>query len=363
MELKEIISRSLSNIPLYQSYLGKRTDDIGHNKLVQSSKAKCCRLNHAEKRQIKELWGKIIPFPLSIGYSFYEMVKAVTDFQANYLPSAYYMPYIFNVLNDKSGLKVLGHKGLQSVLFRGCKQPETIVSKISGIFYDANYNQISHQEALSILDSYGTDMIYKPATDSSMGRGICLIKYGTKLGGWDNLLMQVNDFIIQEKVIQSSFMANLNESSLNCMRFTSININGKVSIENRIVKIGAKGSVVDNIGAGSGGMMIGLTDDGTLCDVGFRVDGTKVTSNSDIPFGGLQIPNFKDTAKTVINLHSKIESMKIIGWDIALDRNNQPILIEANIYWPGITIEQIAGGPVFGERTNELIDFVHKKRK
>lgn len=338
--------------------MGKRTDDIGYRKLVLPDKAHC-RLNSSEKKMIYDTWGKIIPSPLSIGYSFYEMVKAVTDFSPNFLPSSYYMPYIFNALNTKSGLKVLGHKGLQKVLFKECLQPKTIIACISGIYYDSDYNKISKTDAVNILTAYDGDMIFKPATDSSMGQGVRLI---SPRNFTESILSTSSDFIIQARLKQSPFMAALNESSLNCMRLTSININGKVSIESRVVKIGAKGSVVDNIGGGSGGLMVGISTEGILADMGFRIDCTKVKSCNDFDFGGKAIPNFHKAASMVMELHSQRDSMGIIGWDIALDLENNPVLIEANSYWPGITMEQLASGPIFAERTDEVIEYIFEKR-
>lgn len=354
MKIKKIISKSFSKFPIYQQYLGKRTDDIGYKNVIHDNKSNV-KLSRYEKDLIKETWGEIIPSPLSIGYSFYEMVKVISEFSPSYLPSSYYMPYIFNALNLKSGLKVLGHKGLQRILFKECNQPDTVISRISGIFYDSAYNNISLHDAIKIIRNYGEDMIFKPAIDSSMGHGVKLITS-------DNINLDLintsADFIIQKRVLQSPFMSELNDSSLNCMRLTSININGMVSIESRIIKIGAKGSVVDNIGGGSGGLVVGISKDGILADEGFRIDCSRIKSGDGIEFKNKKIPNFKDVLSLVTELHRLRNSMGIIGWDIALDSENNPVLIEANTYWPGITMEQFASGPIFGSRTKEVIEYI-----
>lgn len=163
-----VLVNLLRNKSRFKSYLGKRTDDIGYRKLTAYGDSSY-KLNTSEKKLIKELWGPIIPTPISIGYSFYEMVKAIGCFAPEYLPSAYYIPYVYESLNDVSGLKVLGHKALQPMLFKDCKQPRNIINKISGIFYDENYTPIVIDRVLEILNSQSADMIIKPATDSSMG--------------------------------------------------------------------------------------------------------------------------------------------------------------------------------------------------
>lgn len=359
MSLKGALLKRLQNLQWFQSYLGKRTDDIGYAKLVKANSKKC-RLTKQEKWEIKTLYGHIVPYYIiRLGYSFYEMTKALGDFNPYYLPSAYYMPYIFESLNLNSGLKVLGHKSLQALLFKEANQPKTVVSRISGVFYDNQFNQLTHQEAVEIIRQQTSDMILKPATDSSMGRGIRLIKSTDR--DLDSLLVSLNDLIVQTKLRQSAKMSELNVSSLNCMRITTLNINNRVSATNRVVKIGAKGSIVDNIGAGSGGMMLGITEDGMVFPYGYRVDGSRVVLRDKLGTDLFWIPNFDSVIAQVLKWHKKIGSMGIIGWDIALDDKDHPVLIEANTYWPGITIEQIAAGPIFGDRTEEVIKFIKGK--
>lgn len=143
------------------------------------------------------------------------------------------------------------------------------------------------------------------------------------------------------------------------MRITTLNINGKITAENRVIKIGAIGQNVDNIGSGSGGMMIGVNKDGVLNEFGLKVNGMSVTTKHDgQPFGKLRIPNFTEVIEFAEKCHSMIPSMGIVGWDIALDADDNPILIEANTYWPGITIEQLTSGPIFGNRTDEVIEYI-----
>ncbi len=52
---------------------------------------------------------------------------------------------------------------------------------------------------------------------------------------------------------------------------------------------------------------------------------------------------------------------KLLNWDITLDQNSEPILIEVNLTWGGSV--QIASGPAFGEITKDVLDYVVKIRK
>lgn len=58
--------------------------------------------------------------------------------------------------------------------------------------------------------------------------------------------------------------------------------------------------------------------------------------------------------------HTRLPNVHLIGWDIAIDETGEPILIEINISYPGIIYEQLCSGPLFGERTGEVIEYVNE---
>lgn len=43
---------------------------------------------------------------------------------------------------------------------------------------------------------------------------------------------------------------------------------------------------------------------------------------------------------------------------MALDKDGDPVLIEGNTVYPGISLEQMCSGPIFGNRTDEVIDYL-----
>ncbi len=77
----------------------------------------------------------------------------------------------------------------------------------------------------------------------------------------------------------------------------------------------------------------------------------------------MKIEKVSEIADQMAFFHRRyMPSMGIVGWDVALDVNNQPIVIEANIINPGILFTQLANStPIFGERTEEVVQYVVKK--
>ena len=59
--------------------------------------------------------------------------------------------------------------------------------------------------------------------------------------------------------------------------------------------------------------------------------------------------------------HKRLFFHDIVGWDIAIDSNGEPVCIEYNIKEPGTKLYQYAGGPYAGEYTDEFLGFLRDK--
>lgn len=81
----------------------------------------------------------------------------------------------------------------------------------------------------------------------------------------------------------------------------------------------------------------------------------------------MQLKNVKfdfipDIVSKVLKAHKdNFPLCRFIGWDICIGEKGEPIVIEINSSQPGIFGEQICNGPMFGERTQEVIDYIKNK--
>lgn len=269
-------------------------------------------------------------------------------------------------LNSEAIKSSLANKSLTDVLYKDvCKLPRTVLKSIGGVIFNANGQVISKKEAIQVVLEEKDQLILKASTDTSRGKGVVLVNEEVK----QNLLRNIqddswivpnNDFVLQQMVEQSDETKVFNPSSLNCMRITTLNLNGVVSVCSRAIKCGPKDSVVDNIGTGRRGVIVGLSPEGYLNEAGFYGNGDQATEHHGVQFEGKKIEHFDKVADAALSLHKLTDKCKIIGWDIALDSNNDPVLIEGNVKYPGIVFEQVCSGPIFGERTEEVIDYLRK---
>lgn len=108
--------------------------------------------------------------------------------------------------------------------------------------------------------------------------------------------------------------------------------------------------------------MIGVSPEGILDSIGFLANGEVIREANNVLFKGYSFPFFEKIESLALKLHSRIDNLHIIGWDITLDANGKALLIEANATWPAISVPQLCCGPLFGERTQEIISYCKKNQ-
>ncbi len=325
-------------------------------------------LTKDEKERVKKLWGGVSPCPVSRGFKYYEGLKKLRGFDERYLPLSLYIPYFERILNPDVFKKTLANKSLLELVYRDtCKVPKTILKSVGGILMDSENNVVDTNKAIELLEKSNGGLL-KPSTETQQGFGIKLVTNEDIDSLIEKLrknipLIPSNDFILQEKVIQSDLTSVFNPTSLNCFRVSTLNMNGEVSVCSRALKCGPKDSVVDNIGSGKRGVIVGVNEDGSLEEKGFYGNGEMSESHNNVTFKNKRIESFSKVISAALRLHSLTDSCKFIGWDIALDEDEEPILIEGNTIFPGVSFEQMCSGPIFGDRTEEVIEFLRDELK
>ena len=105
-----------------------------------------------------------------------------------------------------------------------------------------------------------------------------------------------------------------------------------------------------------------MQPDGTLKDFAYNQKYEKFDVHpSGRKFAGRQIPNFASALELVRALHLRFGHFRIISWDIAIDKNYKPSLIEFNLTPQSIDLHQINNGPLFGCLTESVLHEVFEK--
>lgn len=276
----------------------------------------------------------------------------------------FYLPIIAHKLNNYHYTKLFEHKSLLGHIVNSeLNTPYCYVRCIDQEYYDNEMIQISRQQAIEFCVRQDT-LIVKDSVDSSGGKSvekINMIKVKDRQKEIERVLAErKRDFVIQESISQHPSMSKFNESSINTLRVTTLYMNGQFSVCSIILRHGKKEIAVDNWGAG--GIIIGVSCDGRLNEYGYDIKLNKYEGYNGVTYRNEVINQVPHLLKKIESAHKNQFSIcKFIGWDVCFNQDGEPIVIEVNSSQPGVIGEQLCTGPIFGDRTQEVIDYCKKK--
>ena len=143
-----------------------------------------------------------------------------------------------------------------------------------------------------------------------------------------------NSSVVLEEVIDQDDRLNIiHPASINAVRLTTWNVNGKINIVHPWLKFGFGGQFMASAAQGGGDAGIDPVT-GVILTEGCQESGVKLDVHPahNIRFKGFQIPNWSDAVEMCSKLALMIPNIKYIGWDIALSKKGWCIM-EAN--WAG----------------------------
>ena len=127
--------------------------------------------------------------------------------------------------------------------------------------------------------------------------------------------------------------------------------------------MGVGGQKVDN--ASKGGVTCGITDEGKLKARLFKLNGESfdVHPTTGQNLDGYQLPSFEKAKELVKRAHPMVPHFKMVSWDVAIDQNGEPLMVEANLAKGSSELHQLNNGPLFGEDTKKILDEVFGTKK
>lgn len=243
-------------------------------------------------------------------------------------------------------------------LLSNAKQPEMIIRKIEGIYYNSEFEHITKNEAvqicLDVLQS-GTEIVVKLSGQGG-GKGVVFLS-STTAKELSNLFKTKSKFSVQKAIKQHPEMAKLNPSTVNTVRLTTVLHKGKFSAAAALIKIGSPNARVDNYKYG--GCLLGVNLDGTVLPWALNIERERITelpSGVKLGEGGFtKVPCFDSVLEMAEKAHYCIPKIKVVSWDIAVDDENEAEIIEAN-FFGDLRMHQVLTGPVFGDMTEMILD-------
>lgn len=318
-------------------------------------------LSKEQHKFIDELYSRYY----RIRHCSHEFYTAKTGvFDNRYIPDSLHHWRIDPFFNNWSAAKYIDNKCYYPLMFQDVNIPTTVAYRLNGFWYQKWGGVIDYQQVTKIVMDEEVCFI-KKATDSWGGLGVVYFKPSDH--SVEELTKIIDgfpcDIVIQQGIKQSEAIAEVNPDSVNTIRTMSmLKKDGTVKIYSSILRMGIKGAKVDN--ASSGGISTGIKPDGRLKDVAYSNEGVRYDEHptSHVKFGNIVIPNFNKIEELVVKLHPRFPHFRLISWDIAIDVNDEPILIEANLCDGELDFHQLNNGPIFGDDTEAILaEVFHNK--
>ncbi|MCR4819791.1 MAG: hypothetical protein K5838_01550 [Elusimicrobiales bacterium] len=286
--------------------------------------------------------------------------KQNEDELKNWIPPYYFyaqwLPPRQKVKNrDKYSDKITQHKLFSE---RICPEPQVIAIFKNGYVYDGSGKV--PESYLNILDQLsGKEKFFLKPSNGRGGKGIHILEAAAES---DSAYARINDKfkldgeivpanllkekfknftgILQKGVHQRADMAELNPDSLNTFRFVTYYDGKNRKIAVVTLRMGRKGSAVDNVDSGGLAVLINAAD-GSFADTAYSsAEAFKAHPDTGCVFSGRKIKDWKKICAAVLETSEKFKEFEALGWDIALTDEGIKIL-EFNLR-PGLGIQVTA---------------------
>ncbi len=277
------------------------------------------------------------------------------------------------ILDPFAYVSYYSDKNVFDKLFPKGITPRTILRKMNGFWYDEFYKKIDLNENFFLQKLESTlfeKIIVKPSVNGMSGIGVALFeRVHGKESKWrdgNNNILTLDllnrnwgdDIIVQEGLIQDDYISRFNSTSINTLRLSVYRsvIDDEAYVTSAIMRIGGKGSVVDN--AHAGGCFVGIHEDGTFCNVVLDQFGQKMKVFNDVDYSCTFIyPNWETVLDFGKNIAKYVPHHRLLALDIALTKGGIPKLIEFNCQYYAPWPFQYTTGPAFGSFTDEIITY------
>lgn len=317
------------------------------------------KLTKEEEKKIDEFWNKY-----KFAYKNHKMVqryytKISGVFNEKYIPEGLMSYYLYRFYDNENYHEAFHNKNYYEKIFSDFKRTTVILRRINKLYYDDKYNLLSLNEAYNIISKFfmynNDDLIFKPIPGGG-GSGIKFLNKNIDKEKIIEILTNPlnKDFIIEKISKNHISFSVLNENSLNTLRIITFLYEGELSVIAIILRIGSPNERVDNFS--KGGIACGVNFNGECMSYAFDRHGNCYTKCKN----GFVLKNHKllgvnKAIELAKKMHLRVPQFRQISWDIAIDEDENPFLIEFNTRGD-IDIYQSIGVLPFGIKTEEILD-------
>ncbi len=265
-------------------------------------------------------------------------------FKEGWIPDNYYGEIVVPKLQGDYG-KISFNNMFTNAVFGTDKFPD-LAYYVNRKWLSKN-RQIMSPDLLEEFLFKNHDEIFFKLDNSLKGRGI----YAFNKANFSlDKIKSLGNGVFQSRVRHHNFFENFSSEALATLRVTTvIDKNNNVSARSAYAKLGRLGETYINAKAQ---VIVPIElRTGVFENHGHLQNWSVLTSHpdSDVSFERKKIPKFNEIVELCINLHSKIPYVGCIGWDIAIDQNEELHILEWNGFHNDIKYAEMTQGPCFAD--------------
>ena len=325
------------------------------DKYISQEKNAIPILNSEDEEAIHHFWGK---YGYDVSTDWHRFYYAKTgQKRPDFIPDDTFYIDVKGCMNDLGFAGAWSDKAYLDLFIRGVKTPYNLLRNTGGRYADHDFHLVSFHEAQLILNQ-NRSFVVKPSIYTDTGKGVKLFHSPVDLRAIEDEYKQ--DFVIQLPLNQSPELAQLNASSVNTIRFNTVLFDTDAHVMSAFIKVGQAGNFADN--SGHDRYFIGIHEDGTFADYAIDHELKRYDSiPSGFAFAGQSVPSYDKACAAVIKAHQCVPRFGFAFWDVCIDSDGEPVIVEMNLREPNTYIPQIASGPFFGDYTEEVLKFIDRR--
>lgn len=362
--MKDIIKNRMNQFLFYRTVFKPRNND-GARDLQKALKNVTNPLSEERKMEVLDFWKPVLAkggrwakksFDIR-WFDVYNTTNVDGHILKYYMPDNYFYCIVDARLSNNKEALVVDDKNMYDLYFPEIKQPVSVGRISNGLYLNKDYNLVSEEYVVSACKEQGR-VIIKPTIGACAGAGIVYWDAAqSSLEELSKILKSYRYAIVQGVAKQHKVLADFNDSSVNTLRIVTLIFKGEVHAVSSVVIMGAKGAKTNHLHRG--GLVCGILDDGQLRSTAFDGQLNRYEEHPNgIRFADVKIPNYEKCIEIVKKMAPRFSKVtKLISWDITLDIDGNPLLIETNLSWGGLC--QTANGPIFGNLTPKVLDYVN----
>jgi hypothetical protein len=316
--------------------------------------------------EVQRYWRK--NYGGSIRLIWHRACTAVTGVEdVRFIPHNVWWLRILPFFNSLAMRPAYNDKNLANNFFVPENGVATIIKRMHGVFYDENNDILTFEQASSRLLNTDCDIVIKSSqTDDGIGitpgsiRGHKLFMFGSFSDLTRVVEIYKNNLVIQQRIVQHPLLAKLHPQSVNTVRILTFRWHGEIKPLLAFLRIGRSGRITDN--AGTGGICVGIADDGLLNSWAVDQFGSLYEAHptTDYSFRRQKyVPGFSEACREACEYHKKIFHFDLVSWDFAIGPEDRPIFLEMNFRGASWIYQFACAKPIFGDFTEEVLQLLH----